>query len=64
MAMPLPEPTHRKTRPEHIVEVSSRYLVADTGNYNLPFIPMAILLAIGVAFWLIVDLTQQLTPPA
>ena len=33
-----------------------------TGNYNLPFIPMAILLAVGAGFWLVVDPAQQLSP--
>jgi ACS family glucarate transporter-like MFS transporter len=47
-----------------LASLSFGYLVAATGNYNLPFIPMAILLAIGVVFWLIVDPTQQLTPAA
>jgi len=47
-----------------LASLSFGYLVARTGNYNLPFIPMAILLAVGVGFWLIVDPTEPLTPAA
>ncbi|HXA35232.1 MAG TPA: MFS transporter [Steroidobacteraceae bacterium] len=36
------------------------YLVGRFGNYNLPFIPMAILLLIGAVLWLKVDPTKQL----
>jgi MFS family permease len=45
-----------------LASLSFGYLVARTGNYDVPFIPMAILLAIGVVFWFIVDPTQQLSP--
>jgi sugar phosphate permease len=45
-----------------VASLSFGYLVARTGNYNLPFIPMAILLAVGVVFWLIVDPAEQLNP--
>ena len=47
-----------------LASLSFGYLVARTGNYNLPFIPMAILLAVGVGFWFIVDPTEPLTPAA
>jgi ACS family glucarate transporter-like MFS transporter len=40
------------------------YLVGRYGNYNLPFIPMAALLAIGAWLWLKVDPAQQLIPAA
>jgi ACS family glucarate transporter-like MFS transporter len=40
------------------------YIVARTGNYNLPFIAMATLLLVGVYFWLRVDPTQLITPIA
>ena len=36
------------------------YLVDHYDNYNLPFIPMAALLAIGASLWLKVDPTQKL----
>ena len=39
------------------------YILARTGNYNLPFVPMAALLLVGVCFWLRVDPTQSITPP-
>lgn len=45
-----------------VASLSFGYLVARTGNYNLPFIPMAILLAVGVVFWLIVNPAEQLNP--
>ena len=36
------------------------YMVDHYGNYNLPFIPMVALLAIGAALWLKVDPTQKI----
>jgi ACS family glucarate transporter-like MFS transporter len=36
------------------------YLVARTGNYNVPFLPMAVLLLIGAWLWIKVDPTEQL----
>jgi ACS family glucarate transporter-like MFS transporter len=39
------------------------YLVAHTGNYNLPFLPMAGLLTLGAYLWLRIDPTEPLTPP-
>jgi ACS family glucarate transporter-like MFS transporter len=38
------------------------YLVAHTGSYNLPFLPMAALLVLGTYLWLRIDPTQPLTP--
>jgi ACS family glucarate transporter-like MFS transporter len=40
------------------------YLVAHYGNYNVPFIPMAVTLVIGSYLWLKVDPTQALIPRA
>jgi hypothetical protein len=36
------------------------YLVAHYGNYNLPFVPMALLLATSAVLWLRVDPTKPL----
>ncbi len=36
------------------------YLVAGSGNYNLPFAPMAVLLGIGALLWLKVNPNQQI----
>jgi MFS transporter, ACS family, glucarate transporter len=36
------------------------YLVAHTGSYNVPFIPMAALLLIGAWLWIKIDPTEQL----
>jgi ACS family glucarate transporter-like MFS transporter len=38
------------------------YLVNRYGNYDLPFIPMAVLLVIGAFLWLKIDATRQLIP--
>jgi len=38
------------------------YLVEYYGNYDVPFIPMFVLLLIGVFLWLKVDPTEQLVP--
>jgi MFS family permease len=38
------------------------YLVSHTGNYNLPFLPMAALLVLGTYLWLRIDPTEPLTP--
>jgi MFS family permease len=35
------------------------YLVAYSGGYELPFIPMLVLLCVGIVLWLRVDPTQQ-----
>jgi len=40
--------------------VTFGYLVDRYANYNLPFIPMALLLLIGAAFWFKVDPRKQL----
>jgi ACS family glucarate transporter-like MFS transporter len=45
-----------------VAAVAYGYIVARTGNYNLPFIPMAALLLLGVFFWLRVDPTKPITP--
>jgi predicted MFS family arabinose efflux permease len=36
------------------------YMVARSGNFNLPFVPMAVLLLIGSALWLRVDPNEQM----
>jgi len=36
------------------------YIVKATGDYDAPLIPMAVLLAAGVALWLKVDVTQRI----
>lgn len=38
------------------------YLVAHFGNYNLPFIPMAVLLVLGAWMWLWIDPAEPLSP--
>lgn len=38
------------------------YLVAYSGGYELPFIPMLVLLCVGVVLWLKVDPTQVVIP--
>lgn len=38
------------------------YIVGRTGNYNLPFLPMAAFLVLGTFLWLKIDPTEQLTP--
>ena len=40
------------------------YIVGRTGSYNLPFVPMAVFLALGTYFWLRIDPTEPLTPAA
>ena len=35
------------------------YLVAYSGGYELPFIPMLVLLCVGIVLWLRVDPTQR-----
>lgn len=35
------------------------YLVAYSGGYELPFVPMPVLLCVGIVLWLRVDPTQQ-----
>src|SRR5512141_21883 len=35
------------------------YLVAYSGGYELPFIPMLVLLCVGIVLWLRVDPTRQ-----
>ena len=47
-----------------VAAVAYGYIVARTGNYNLPFIPMAALLLVGMWLWLRVDPTQPITPVA
>lgn len=38
------------------------YLVSHYGSYNTPFIPMAVLCAIGALLWIKVDPTRRLVP--
>jgi hypothetical protein len=38
------------------------YLVSHFGNYNAPFIPMAVLCTIGALLWIKVDPTRRLVP--
>jgi len=38
------------------------YLVAYSGGYELPFVPMLVMLCVGVLLWLRVDPTQQVVP--
>ncbi len=38
------------------------YLVGYFGNYNVPFIPMVALLALGAVLWWQVDPTRELFP--
>jgi len=38
------------------------YLVAYSGGYELPFIPMLVLLCVGIVLWLKVDPTQRVVP--
>jgi MFS transporter, ACS family, glucarate transporter len=45
-----------------ISSVAFGYLVDRTGSYNVPFIPMAALLAIGAWLWLKVDASKPLIP--
>jgi MFS family permease len=40
------------------------YLVNRYGNYNVPFIPMAILLFVGTLLWLKIDPTRELITDA
>jgi hypothetical protein len=44
-----------------VASLAFGYLVGHTGNYNLPFVPMAALLLIGAYTWLKFDPTEQLT---
>lgn len=46
-----------------ISSVAFGYLVDRYGSYNLPFVPMAVLLLIGAWLWVKVDPTEQLVPP-
>jgi sugar phosphate permease len=45
-----------------ISSVMFGYLVDRYGNYTAPFIPMAVLLALGVLLWLKIDPTAELIP--
>jgi MFS family permease len=45
-----------------LLSISFGYLVRVTGSYDLPLIPVAVMLAIGAALWLKVDPTQELFP--
>jgi MFS family permease len=40
------------------------YIVEQTGSYNAPFLPMAILLAVGALCWLKIDASQEVGPAA
>ncbi len=42
--------------------VAFGYLVENTGNYNLPFLPMLALLIIAALLWLRVDASEKLVP--
>ena len=37
------------------------YIVARTGSYDAPFIPMAALLLVGAALWLNVDASREVS---
>jgi len=43
--------------------VAFGYLVSRFGSYDLPFVPMAVLLLIGAWLWFKVDPTQPLSSP-
>ena len=47
-----------------VSSLSFGYLVERYSNYNLPFIPMALLLLAGATFWLKLDPTKQLIDTA
>jgi ACS family glucarate transporter-like MFS transporter len=38
------------------------YIVGHFGNYNLPFLPMAVFLVLGTFLWLKIDPTEHLSP--
>jgi ACS family glucarate transporter-like MFS transporter len=44
-----------------LASVAYGYIVAHSGNYNLPFVPMVAFLLLGVVLWLRVDPTRPLT---
>jgi MFS transporter, ACS family, glucarate transporter len=43
-----------------VSSVAFGYLVAYSGGYQLPFIPMLVLLCVGIVLWAKVDPTQEL----
>jgi ACS family glucarate transporter-like MFS transporter len=43
-----------------VSSIAFGYLVGYSGNYNLPFIPMVVTLAIGAVLWLKLDPTHQM----
>lgn len=45
-----------------LMSVSFGYLVKVTGSYDLPLIPVALMLAIAAALWLRIEPTQELIP--
>ena len=45
-----------------IGSVAFGYIVGHTGNYNLPFIPMAALLFFGACMWLWIDPSRTTKP--
>src|SRR5262245_2776470 len=45
-----------------LMSVSFGYQVKVTGSYDLPLIPMALMLAIAASLWLQIDATQELIP--
>lgn len=45
-----------------LMSVSFGYLVEVTGSYNLPLLPMALMLVIAAALWLKIDATEELIP--
>jgi MFS transporter, ACS family, glucarate transporter len=45
-----------------VSSVAFGYLVNRTGSYDVPFIPMAVLLVIGALLWLKIDPARELIP--
>jgi len=45
-----------------VSSVAFGYLVAYSGGYTLPFIPMLVLLCVGVVLWMTVDPTRSVLP--
>ena len=45
-----------------VSSVAFGYLVTSFGNYNAPFIPMAVLLLVGGLLWLRIDPTREVIP--
>jgi len=43
-----------------ISSIAFGYIVGYSGNYNLPFIPMVVTLALGAVLWLKLDPAHQI----